>query len=433
MYVKAPYRNLLGTTNQNVTLRSLSGAAYNTAAEAKAVASGGYYNATLTSVQGQTTKSIMQRGIVGPNQFVDTDYFASYIEYRSSGLGWTVVRNTNTGKFEGNNAPLAYGYTGFNGSGIAASNLGMISPTASGGALTTYNRAVIANLQNRIKTELMAKVVGQGLDLGEAFSGLPQAIKLVAERVIQVVSAWNAVRSRNFRKAADVLGLRRRWTGKHSADVWLEMQYGWLPLLTDIFDASNEVIDLFDSSNDKDFFTVTRRGQAPLVMTPDSPSPIQWQSVKQTASATVMVESKIRYTVADDFVAYMSKLRVNNPGYIAWAALPYSFVLDWLVPIGDMLAASGAHIGLNFKGGYQTTVTYGGMAATASGWRQQIAWPLVDSGGSANASAKALYMQRTGFFTFPMPAPYVKWPFGSFERAASAVSLIATSRKRAVM
>lgn len=431
MFVSAPRRGTLGTTNVNRVLFARGGSVTSYATLAEALAHATDYNGSTSAFAGQTNRVIMQKGIVGPNRYIDTDYIASYWNQTHSGSETIVWRNSSTGRYQSENYPLSYGYSGFYGTGIAAFPPSAINPNGSGTSVPeVYNRAVIANLRNRIRTEVSVKALDSDFDGGEALTGLSPSVKMVTERTIQVLRAWIAVRKRNYRKAADVLGLRKRLVSHSPADIWLEMQYGWLPLINDIFDGTEEIRDLLDTSNDDEdkFFTVTRRGRDGLLVWPAANS-TQFSKLTQTSEGYVTVESKVRYTIGDQFAAYMSSLRINNPLYIAWTAVPYSFVLDWLLPVGDMLSALGTPIGLKFKGGYVTTRCYGRSTATASGHSPSLAYPVVSRGGSASAELKYVYIQRTGLFTFPGPAIYVRFPLSSSIRAASAVSLIATAKK----
>lgn len=431
MFVNAPRRTSIGTTSvsSNKSARRSSGPSYGSASEAMAHAMD--FTSTASVLTGQASRAIMQRGIVGPNRYIDTDYSASYFGQKFSGHEKLVWRNTSTGQFQSESYPLSYGASGFFSTGIASYPTSIASPTGSGGgAIGVYNRLVIANLQNRIKTEVSVKTQDNDFDGGEALSGLAPSVKMVAERAVQVLRAWNAVRTRNYQKAADVLGLRRKFITHSPADVWLEMQYGWLPLLNDIFGGTEKIIDLLDSSNDKaeKFYTVTRKGREGLIVLPAVNS-TGFSKLEQTCSGYVTVEAKLRYTIGDSFVAYMSSLRLNNPVYIAWTAVPYSFVVDWLIPVGSMLSALSAPLGLKFKGGYMTTRCYSSAMATASGHSPGLGYPVVLRSGSASAELETVWISRTGFTTWPGPALYVRFPIRSIERAASAVSLIATTKR----
>lgn len=431
MFINAPRRSSNGTTTVNRANFARTGGSvgYTTPGAAAAVALN--FDSSASPIGGQTQRNLMQKGIVGPNKFIDTDYAAYYRQYKAEGHVVIVYRNTGSGLYHSQAFPLGYGYTGFHSSGLA-DNLFVTLPWNGGTGVTDIlNRAIIANLRNRISTEASVKALGTKVDMGEALTGLLPSVRMVSERVIQVLKAWNAVRSRNFRRAANVLGLRRKWLDSpaDAANVWLEMQYGWLPLLSDIFNGSNEIIDLLDNSNDsKDFFVVTRRGREGLLL-PPAPNTTVWTDIRQSSDAYVTVETKLRYVIGDSFVAYMSQLRLNNPLYIAWTAVPYSFVLDWLFPVGDMLSALGTPIGLKFRGGYTTTRTYAKLSMTGSRRPPNIGYPLVMRSGSASAETSMVSIQRTGLSTFPGPRPYLRLPIRSFERAASAVSLIESTRK----
>jgi hypothetical protein len=428
MYVTAPYRGALGSTAVNRTISArIDTTIYPT--KAAALAKANIMNQSASVIGGRTTRSVMQSGRVGPSRFVDTDYSAVYQSYKSSGVTSTVSWTSAQTQFWIDSFPIGLGYSGFNNTGHL-DNLGDLNPSGvSGSAQAVYNRLVIGNLSNRIKTELVLKAVDTDFDAAEALTGLKPAVRLVTERAIQVSRAFMAVRKGNVQKALDVLGLRRRFHTIDKASIWLELQYGWLPLLNDIFDGADEIREVFSPDRPKvDLYTVTRTGSEGL-MVRNPGANAEWTNVSFESKGTVQVKAKLRYTVTDSFVAYMSQLGLSNPAYIAWTALPYSFVVDWLAPVGDMLRALHAPVGLGFNGGYMTVKSYGTTSAVGKGHKPFQALSRFEHHGTATAEAAVLYINRTAFIGFPGLAPYVKFPFSSPTRIANAISLIEANRK----
>jgi hypothetical protein len=55
--------------------------------------------------------------------------------------------------------------------------------------------------------------------------------------------------------------------------------------------------------------------------------------------------------IANQTVRRAVALGVANPASIAWELVPYSFVVDWFVPVGNTLEAMTATAGLDFVKG----------------------------------------------------------------------------------
>jgi hypothetical protein len=61
-----------------------------------------------------------------------------------------------------------------------------------------------------------------------------------------------------------------------------------------------------------------------------------------------------RFRVDDHLKAYAAQTGFTNPINLAWEILPYSFVLDWFLPIGPYLETLSAYDGLVFLDGSKT-------------------------------------------------------------------------------
>jgi hypothetical protein len=53
-----------------------------------------------------------------------------------------------------------------------------------------------------------------------------------------------------------------------------------------------------------------------------------------------------------------NKLGFVNPGVIAWELVPFSFVIDWFVPVGNFLSQWTDFVGLTLQKAYTTKTAY---------------------------------------------------------------------------
>lgn len=110
---------------------------------------------------------------------------------------------------------------------------------------------------------------------------------------------------------------------------WLAMQYGWKPLLGDAKDAAEFLAHHLEVPLQKSY-RVTKKKLGGVV--PNSTS--------FTGSGYSFNAKRIKAIVREQTTSQkLSELL--NPWATAWETLPYSFVADWFIPIGDYLTARG--------------------------------------------------------------------------------------------
>jgi hypothetical protein len=67
---------------------------------------------------------------------------------------------------------------------------------------------------------------------------------------------------------------------------------------------------------------------------------------------------RLDYSLSNPVLANLSQMGITNPVELAWEELPYSFVADWFLPIGDYLGNLDATLGWDFIGGTKSaTIT----------------------------------------------------------------------------
>jgi hypothetical protein len=71
-------------------------------------------------------------------------------------------------------------------------------------------------------------------------------------------------------------------------------------------------------------------------------------------TSKVVVRRSLKVTVAEPPSA-MQSLGLLNPEVVAWELLPWSFVIDWFIPIGDYLQARATLSGVVISATLQTT------------------------------------------------------------------------------
>jgi hypothetical protein len=128
----------------------------------------------------------------------------------------------------------------------------------------------------------------------------------------------------------DVKLINKRLDDSDLSGAWLAMQYGWLPTLSDTYEATRA----FALRNETRFQRYTVRAMAKKVFD-SSTSPPNW-----SCPSTWTYSKQIQYELSEDFsLSQPRALGLTDPASVAWELLPWSFVIDWFLPIGDYLSA----------------------------------------------------------------------------------------------
>lgn len=121
---------------------------------------------------------------------------------------------------------------------------------------------------------------------------------------------------------------------------WLALRYGWLPLLKDIEEAMKYV----ESRTRNPRQLVFRSGHTVRSTVNDCPVGPPTYVVQATRIRTI----KYKYTLLEQ-VSTARSLGLLNPAAVLWEKLPFSFVVDWFIPIGNYLDS------VSFVGGLSGT------------------------------------------------------------------------------
>jgi len=168
-----------------------------------------------------------------------------------------------------------------------------------------------------------------------------QSIAMIVFRATQLARFAHKINRFDVPGAWKELGLGKPSTGsirrslKGIANAFLEVHFGWVPLVKDIEAAFNLLISdppfkaIVGKSTSTDH-SVTR------TVTTNYPGPeVVTQIVTSDVRCSVRIAADVRVTNANAFLA--SRLGLVNPASFVWEAIPYSFVLDWFSNVGQVL------------------------------------------------------------------------------------------------
>lgn len=198
----------------------------------------------------------------------------------------------------------------------------------------------------------------QAINLAITLATVNQTIDLVSGNLRKIATAMMQARTRDWDGLLRTLGIRYNWraSSRDIAGRWLEVAFGWSPLLSDIYGAIDEV----GRTNQETGFTIVSRATNRLVEeVVDVSYKGQWRNVISNAAYYAVGQGKVTrqesyrvnlwFEVDSPALKRASALGLTNPAEVLWDLTPWSFVLDWVVPIGDWIRSLDAGFGLNLK------------------------------------------------------------------------------------
>ena len=208
------------------------------------------------------------------------------------------------------------------------------------------------------------------------------------------------------------------------ASTWLEYQYGWRPLLSDVYDHAKAFATVFIDYNGH-WRTVTARGKSQRITSKDTGNGAQYKVVYQI-TWTNWLSMRVDYRIPNGVVNPLNIFGLNNPLTVVWEVVPFSFVVDWFIPIGNALEALTAYSGLEFIRGSKTSrVAYLNTGVVKStGKRTTGSSPTECTVATQVATHNEFGMSRSLMNSFPaFGLPHFKDP-RSVKHAASALALL---------
>jgi hypothetical protein len=270
--------------------------------------------------------------------------------------------------------------------------------------------SLIGKLSDRISGEgfNMAIFLGEGREslgtIAEASRRIAKALKEL--RKGRVAAAAESLLSGKTRRKGRGVG-RELVTQEWLANNWLQLQYGWRPLLQDIYGAAQHFAAM---QNRPQSLTYRASRSKTLPTRSSSPSYPVLEGLSSYGKTIKAVITRIDET---------SLLGLKDPASLAWELLPWSFVADWIIPIGNYLQA--INLERSLSGVYVISSKYSRQSF-------RVGWT-----GDTRISYTGLDFAHTTIMTsrevstsLPIPKPEVK-PWAkvlSWQHAVNSIALL---------
>jgi hypothetical protein len=193
--------------------------------------------------------------------------------------------------------------------------------------------AALLSAIGRLRTAVAGSDFNLGVSLGES----KEAFQMIGDSATKIFNAYRKVRRGDFWGAASTLtgfrGVRKStaWSpGKDVASNWLQLQYGWLPLLKDVENGAQFLAHHYNVPLQK-VVKVSARTKTNYGASSTSPANVGVLDIFHLQKVNIKAILREK-----DVVALAG---LTDPLSIAWELTPYSFVVDWFIPIGNWLQA----------------------------------------------------------------------------------------------
>jgi hypothetical protein len=215
--------------------------------------------------------------------------------------------------------------------------------------------AKIVSLQNEIFIDLLGKVADQKVNLAVALAEGRKTADMILGSAKRISNAYRAFRRGNFREVAKQLDITPSRVHKN----WLAYKYGWMPILMDVKGGAEALAQHHVGRPLR--FSVKGTRSASFERGEIVPVPIYGaQGTKNrvlTLTGGVTVRGYMYLEITNPNTSTLQQLGLTNPALVAWELVPFSFVFDWFISVGDYLKGLTA---------------LHGVAVRRSGWSRVI-------------------------------------------------------------
>lgn len=212
-----------------------------------------------------------------------------------------------------------------------------------------------------------------------------QVHRMFGANARRIANAYRALRHGDVRGFAREIPLRKRHKQSllnrgpldirgAAPSIWLESQYGWKPLLGDIYTGITNFYQRVESG-----YPIRAVGRGVITRSWDeTATPVGIVQILRRQTGKYRCLYIIEYEVDHSQLANMDDWGLTNPLLLAWELLPYSFVVDWFLPVGSWLSQVGYSLGLHYRRGMRTalaqvTTIERGKAVTHPDYERSVA------------------------------------------------------------
>jgi len=265
-----------------------------------------------------------------------------------------------------------------------------------------------SEVENQAIAKALERIKDQKMGMGENIAQARQTYSMLEESAVTLLKAALAVKRGNASEAWRLLKDGRSVI-RRGSDLWLQYQYGWKPLMSDIY-------GLHD--------LLKQRLKPPLIISGSGKSSRESINIRPqgleigSGFGMQQAQCKLYATVKSDAFHLADQVGLSNPLRLTWDLIPFSFVVDWVAPVGPVLDSLLPPAGLEFLGGFVGLKTEISVNSELHPGINQAGPPIKNSfQGYSYDRRKLDDWPRAGLW-------FIKNPLSSLSRGLSGVSLL---------
>lgn len=275
-------------------------------------------------------------------------------------------------------------------------------------------------LEQILNNRLLAKVRDTPIDLGVALGEYRETANFIASAMLKTVQAARAAKRGNLSEMTKIIAGRHkgsnltrnnklhdserkmldvihrdtnRWSAVplSAGGTLLALNYGLKPLVSDVMGASEYLSEVYNSDRKSEFHFRTRFPEQNVTFFTTSSD----KQVGEDYAFKISGNAYARAVIDNPILYELDKLGLLNPISTGYELVPFSFVVDWFIPIGEWLRQFQEPKGLKFMEGYRTVKLTDG---TLNQWTKR---PTPAPGWNTSARGTEFYKKRVKLTSFP--------------------------------
>jgi hypothetical protein len=207
-----------------------------------------------------------------------------------------------------------------------------------------------------------------------------------------------------------------------ASQTWLEYTYGWRPLLSDIHSSAEA---LATALTERAFVTRVEVAKHTSTLEKSASTPSAQFRFTSTILETRKIKMGVYYSLPDGPATVANTFGLLNPLEVAWELVPFSFVADWFLPIGQGIRNITSTTGLTYHRGYRSSRDVIGIKQYWTPGNPFLSnGVLYTAHGSGYRERKYVYIVRNSLPSFPsVDLPAFRLP-STAGQALSGIALL---------
>lgn len=278
-------------------------------------------------------------------------------------------------------------------------------------------------------------VAGRVASFAESIAEARETVRALGGLAKNIDNFLVAASKKNWKQAANAIGVEtgsRRYKKATKAlqgasgtvsNAWLAFNFGISPIVSDMVSACILLGGDWSLRVTGTTVLVTTKGVSQSVKSDAlgyQPGTVVWNRTQVTNAG---VQCRLDYEIDNKWLRGLSAFGVSDVVQVGWALVPYSFLVDFVLPVSEVLKSITATVGLTYKGGSATRFCQIDVSSSGEHFVPHPSYTTI-SADFVSAKVKGRKMDRRVFEKEPNPVTlWIKDPLDVFPVATTLAVL----------